>query len=235
MADFLLVHGGAHGAWCWERLVPYLEADPRVGRVVATDLCGHGTRLEERPQDEITLGDYQDSVLEDLERHDLRDVVLVGHSLAGITIPCVAQRAPARIRHLVYLTTTNPPAGSTVLDSMDDPRSAVARGVDVSAAFCSDLDEPTAAWLLGRLGPQPPGPMTTPIEIVRGPPGVPQTYILCEEDEVLPADYQLDQAKTIGADRILRLGSGHSPFASCPAELARLLLDLLPQPVEGPG
>ena len=227
MPDFALVHGGAHGAWCWERLVPLLEADERVRRVVAIDLCGHGARRDAKPQEEITLADYHASALEDLERHDLRDCVLVGHSLAGITIPAVAHRAPERIRHLVYLTTTNPPVGRSALDSMDDPRSPVASGIDIEAAFCSDLDAPTSEWLIGNLGPQPPGPMAAPVEIVRGPEGVPQTYVLCEADRVLPADYQLDQAATIGADRILRLPTGHSPFASQPEALADCLLGLL--------
>ena len=33
MTDFVLVHGGYHTGWCWERLVPHLEEDPRVGSV----------------------------------------------------------------------------------------------------------------------------------------------------------------------------------------------------------
>lgn len=227
MVDFLLVHGGAHGAWCWAPLMPHLLADPRVRRVVASDLCGHGARLEAKPQAEITLADYHQSVIDDLVAHDLRDVVLVGHSMAGITIPAVAHRAADRVRQLVYLTTTNPPRGRSVLDSMDDPRSPVASEVDVEEAFCSDLDAPTRAWLLGNLGPQPSEPMNAPVEVVRGPAGIPQTYIVCEEDAVLPPDYQRDQAQIVEADRVLSIDAGHSAFASRPLELSRLLLGLL--------
>lgn len=228
MPDFALIHGGAHGAWCWDRLVPFLAADPRVGQVLAIDLCGHGHRLGDKPQRDISLADYHSSALEDLERHDLRDAVLVGHSLAGITIPVLAHRAPERIRHLVYLATTNPARGRRVLDVMSDPRSPVSRGADMNAAFCSDCDEATSAWLVDHLGPQPPGPLMTRIETVRGPVGVPQTYVVCEADEVLPADYQQEQAEIIEADEVLRLPTGHSPFASQPAALADLLLGLIP-------
>ena len=36
MAFFALMHGGAHGGWCWEEIVPRLEA---LGhRAVAPDL-----------------------------------------------------------------------------------------------------------------------------------------------------------------------------------------------------
>ena len=46
MASFVLIHGGAHGAWCWDRVVPYLRSDPRVQEVVAVDLQGAIARGE---------------------------------------------------------------------------------------------------------------------------------------------------------------------------------------------
>ena len=57
MPAFVLVHGGAHGAWCWERLLPLLERDPRVTRAIAIDLPGHGSRLASKPQHEIQLAE----------------------------------------------------------------------------------------------------------------------------------------------------------------------------------
>jgi hypothetical protein len=47
VTSFLLVHGGADGAWCWDRLVPFLRSDSRVKDVVAIDLAGHGERSGE--------------------------------------------------------------------------------------------------------------------------------------------------------------------------------------------
>ena len=44
---FLLIHGGFHGAWCWDRVVPELE---QLGhKAVAIDLPGHGERLGVEP------------------------------------------------------------------------------------------------------------------------------------------------------------------------------------------
>jgi pimeloyl-ACP methyl ester carboxylesterase len=226
MVNFVLVHGGAHGAWCWDRLVPRLRENTTTGAVLAVDLCGHGHRLGDRPQGEIRIADYVDSVVEELESADLSDVVLVGHSLAGITLPEVAARCPDRIHRLVYLSTTNPPVGSCVNDSMAHPLSPISRGVDVTEAFCSDLDEETAAWLVGNLGPQPEGVLAESIRRVAGPREIPSTYVLLEKDEVLPPAYQLEQAETIGADEIVRFEAGHSAFASRPTELAELLLSL---------
>ncbi|MAG32643.1 MAG: hypothetical protein CL908_17300 [Deltaproteobacteria bacterium] len=225
MPAYVLVHGDSHGAWCWDRLVPILRAAPGVEAVLAVDLPGHGTREGLIAQDRITHQDYVDSVVGDIAAADLSQVVLVGHSLAGITIPQVAHRIPERIQHLVYLTTTNPPLGDCVNDSMKHPLSPISRGIDVTEAFCSDLDRETSDWLLGNLGPQPPGPLEAPIEILSGPEPIPATYVLCEKDEVLLPAYQLEQARRLGIDHILRIDSGHSPFASQPEVLAALLLE----------
>lgn len=55
MTSIVLVHGGAHAAWCWNRVVPHLTGDRRVSEVVALDLPGHGANLDVKPEDDITL------------------------------------------------------------------------------------------------------------------------------------------------------------------------------------
>ena len=194
--------------------------------MVAIDLVGHGGRLEEKPLDEISLEDYADDVVREVEGRDLTDVVLVGHSLAGITLPLAAHRLVGRLRRVVYLSTTNPPVGQSVEDRMNDPLSPLSREVDFETMFCNDLDEETSTWLLSHLGPEPPGPMAEKVTVATGPSEVPATYILLEKDEALPPAFQREQARTVQADEIVTLDAGHSAFASRPQELAALLLDI---------
>ena len=139
MPSFVLVHGAAHGAWCWERVVPVLAAADAVDRVIAVDLPGHGAQRDVKPQDRITLGDYVDAVVDAITGADLHDVVLVGHSLGGITVTEVAHAVPDRLRHLVYLATVNPPVGGTVEEAMQEEDSPVRRDVGAKEMFCSDL------------------------------------------------------------------------------------------------
>lgn len=229
MSTYVLVHGACHGAWCWERIVPLLTHAPGVSRVLAVDLPGHGARREARPIEAITHADYVDAVVRDIETEDLEEVVLVGHSLAGITIPYVCARLPERIRRLVYLSTTNPAVGQSVMDEMAaHPLSPISRGIELEASFCSDLDASDSAWLRERLCPEPAGPMLEKATRAGGPPGIPSTYVVLEEDETLPPEYQLDQARRIGVDEIVRLRAGHSAFASRPELLARILLAYSP-------
>lgn len=193
---------------------------------MAIDLVGHGARLEEKPLDEICLDDYADDVVREIESRDLHDVVLVGHSLAGITLPPAAHQLVGRLRLLVYLSTTNPPVGQSVEDRMNDPLSPISREVDFETMFCNDLDAETTTWLLSHLGPEPPGPMAEKVTVATGPSGVPSTYILLERDEALPPAYQREQARTAQADEIVSLDAGHSAFASRPQELADLLFHI---------
>jgi pimeloyl-ACP methyl ester carboxylesterase len=224
MTNFVLVHGGSHGAWCWDRLVPHLRADPRVNLVLAVDLPGHGARRNAKPLAAITLADYVDGVVGEIESRDLRKVVLVGHSLAGITIPRAAARVPDRIQRLIYLSTSNPVAGQSIADLMQHPLSPLSRGVDFRNMFCNDLDDEATAWLQSRLEPEPPGPIAESVPPVTLPPGLKSTYILLERDEALPPAFQREQALNARADEVVLFNAGHSAFVSRPQALAELLL-----------
>jgi hypothetical protein len=48
MATFGLVHGAWHGAWCWDRLVPELEARGHLG-VDSVELEGGHSPFLSRP------------------------------------------------------------------------------------------------------------------------------------------------------------------------------------------
>jgi hypothetical protein len=77
MARFVLVHGGWHGGWCFRWLARELEA--RGHEVVAPDLPGEEVGL--------TPLDYAREV------GPKPDAIVVGHSLAGFTIPYIHARA----------------------------------------------------------------------------------------------------------------------------------------------
>src|SRR5687767_9016451 len=114
MANFVLIHGGGHGGWCYQR----------VGRILAA--AGHEvhapslTGLAERSHfvhPGIDLDCHITDVVNLLEWEDWRDVVLVGHSYGGMVITGAADRAADRIGKLVYLDAANPRNGQSLVDS----------------------------------------------------------------------------------------------------------------------
>src|SRR5215218_7258276 len=106
---YVLVHGGGFAGSCWDELVPLLD-----GEVIAVDLPGRGSRPV--PLTDVTLTDFADAVVDEIGDRD--DVVLVGHSLAGVTLPRVSGRVPGQLRHVVYVSCSVPPDGTTVADAL---------------------------------------------------------------------------------------------------------------------
>ena len=230
MATFALVHGAWHGAWCWELLSPFLR---RPGHdVVAMDLpCDDGS---------ASFDTYADVVCDALKGRD-DDVVLVGHSLAGMTIPLVAVRRP--VRHLVYLCATIPDIGRSMFDQLrDEPilNPAYVKGlsepdmqnrtvwVDLKLAcelIFADCDESTSEAAVNRLRPQSRSPFSAPFSLAQFP-AVACTSVICGEDQYVSPEWSRRVARDrLGMD-LVELPGGHSPFLSRPSELADVLLHL---------
>src|SRR5215470_8251164 len=113
MADFVLVHGGWIGAWCWSRVTPLLlQAGHRVFTPTLTGL-GERAHLLTR---EVGLSTHIQDVVAVIESEELQRIVLVGQSYAGVVITGVADRMPERLSHLVYLDAFVPGNGQSIAD-----------------------------------------------------------------------------------------------------------------------
>jgi pimeloyl-ACP methyl ester carboxylesterase len=114
MANYVLVHGGWIGAWCWYKVVPLLQA---AGHSVYTPtLTGVGEQAALLTP-EIGLDTHIQDVVNLIETKDLQQVILVGHSYSGMVITGVADRVPERIAHLVYLDAVVPRDGQSLVDT----------------------------------------------------------------------------------------------------------------------
>ncbi len=228
MATFGLVHGAWHGGWCWERLIPALEA--RGHRAVAMDL----------PCDDPTAGCARYAEAADAALPPADDLVLVGHSLGGLTIPVLAARRPVRL--LVFLCAVLPEPGQSLGDQLARDPGLYAPGyathpgrashpdgstswVDVESArevFYHDCAPEDARRAWARLRRQASLPRREPCPLAAWP-DTPRVSILCREDRAVAPDWSRRAARErLGVDA-LELPGGHSPFLSRPAELAALL------------
>ena len=225
MATFGLVHGAWHGAWCWNRLVPSLEA--RGHRVVAVEL----------PAEDPAAGlkRYAEIVAEALG--DADDVVLVGHSLGGCALPLIAAQRP--VRHLVYLCALIPVPGKSATDryreedvfvegfagntkTREDGASYWPDLVAAVRCLFHDCPPADASWAAGRLRPQSAAPRTEAWPLA-GLPDVERTSIMCRDERcIAPAWSRRMSREQLGVEPV-ELDGGHSPFLSRPAELAAVL------------
>ena len=115
MATFVLVHGGWAGGWQWREVASLLRA---AGHEVFTPtLTGLGERVHLASPD-VGLDTHIQDILMVLAYEELRDVILVGYSYSGMVITGVAERAPERLAHLVYLDAYVPRDGESLLDML---------------------------------------------------------------------------------------------------------------------
>ena len=112
MSTFVLVHGAWQSIGTWDLLTPLLEKHGH--RVVTPVLSGLGTD-QDRLSPDITLGQHIEDVSRELSR--LPDqVILVGHSYAGMIISGVVEANPTQVHRLVFLDGFIPENGQSVLD-----------------------------------------------------------------------------------------------------------------------
>ncbi len=233
MAHFVLIHGAWHGGWCWHKLVRELETAGHV--VVAPDLPSHGE--DPTPPRGIDVGNYTDFVCDVVD--SLPDeVVLVGHSLGGLTITQVAERRPDRLRSLVYLTALIPAPGSTpagprelttqvLLDAIrlaDDGSVSLVDPDSIREIFYADCSDDDIAFARQRLCGEPASVAGGAVEVTDENWGrVHRDYIVCLQDQAIPASAQQALAEQAGCRNIYTLDTSHSPFFSAPAALAEIL------------
>jgi pimeloyl-ACP methyl ester carboxylesterase len=238
VATYVLVHGAWVGGWCWQKVVPLLEAEGH--RVVALDLPGHGD--DSTAVSGMTLAANVKCIRDAVEAADER-VILVGHSMGGIAITQVAEDVPGRIATLVYVSAFLPQHGQSLPE-------LVARFLDVFAPLNIQVNEsegtisvnPDDLWratLLGecddedvllasrRLVPESLAVADASVSITPERAGrVPRVYVECLRDRMLPIGAQRAMQQAVGCKRVLTIDTDHSSFLSRPHELADHLLSL---------
>lgn len=230
MTTFALLHGGAHGSWCWERVTPMLQ-DRGFG-VVAPDL----------PMADLTagVGDWAQVAVSALaEVPD--EVVVVGHSMGGLAVPVVASLRP--VQRMVFLGAMVPMPGMSYAEYLgteegagaitmpldrtthdEEGRTIVPPAVaaEVFYADCTAVDSERA---IARLTPNAATAFVEPCPIDAWP-DVASSYILMTSDLAVGNDW----SRRVASDRLgvtpIELPGSHSPFYSRPAELVDVLLSL---------
>ena len=243
MTTFVLVHGASHGAWCWDKVVPLLEAQGHLA--VAVDLPGNTYGEFDIPPKQVTLDTCAIHVCKVLDKLD-EPVVLVGHSLGGLTITQAAEYRPEKIRSLVYLTGLLLGDGQAMMpvasrdpetvraglqrDSWEvsgDLSAVVFREESLRSRFYNDCSDDDYAWATSMLVPQPSGPLMDPMQTTQENFGrVPKVYIECLQDGAIPIAYQREMQAIIPCERTMSLDTGHSSFLSAPRELVRHLVSI---------
>ena len=121
MATYVLVHGAWSGGYTWQGIAKSLR---RAGHEVYTPtLTGLGERSH-LLREGIDLDTHIMDVRNLIRFEDFGDIVLVGHSYAGMVVTGVADAMPEKIATLVYLDAFVPENGQSLADFQSPGREA---------------------------------------------------------------------------------------------------------------
>jgi pimeloyl-ACP methyl ester carboxylesterase len=242
MTTYILTPGFWLGGWAWREVTGRLRAAGH--EVYPVTLTGLGERVHlARPQ--VDLDTHIDDVVNLLEYEDLRDVVLVGHSYAGIVVTGVADRVPDRIGRLAFVDSGPFPDGMAHQDfgtpadraANDERVERFGDGWRLPLPDWSDIGEANLvglgprerALLAGRAVPQPAATFRQPLRL-RDPAALaklPKLGVLCTFtlDQVRQLATQVPLFAGVLTDewQHVELSTGHWPMFSEPARLAEAL------------
>ncbi|WP_432828710.1 alpha/beta fold hydrolase [Dactylosporangium sp. CA-092794] len=227
---FVLVPGAYQGGWSWQPVAQRLRAAGHAAVVLTLPGLADGD-----PRTGWHLSDAVDHVVDEVERRDLRSVVLVAQSWGGYPVTGAAHRLGGRIAAVVYYNAIVPARGVPLIaenpDYREMLRAAIEASPDGSVAVTPDQmpllapewDDPARQFLYELLVPQPGAYYTEALDVDPVTElGLPVAYIASENDLVLARP---------GPEYAARLGilpvtvpGGHESMLTRPDDAAAALL-----------
>ncbi|MFI5783926.1 alpha/beta fold hydrolase [Nocardia sp. NPDC051570] len=240
MSTYLLVHGAWHSGQCWVRVVQALASAGH--RISTPTLTGYGDRRHLLgPQ--VGLDTHVEDIVTLLLEEDLTEVILVGHSYAGLVISAVANQVPDRIAHLVYLDAMVPEDGETAVDVLPVTQALIDLALQSDSGWrvpplpelpppagLFGVNDPTdIAWLHTMLSDQPVRCLQQPVRLDNpAVHAIPRTHIHCTARTPQSPDRRpVPTTQPNGTPaQIWELPTGHDCMITMPLELTELLLKL---------
>jgi len=236
MATYVLVHGGAHGGWCYQRVARILRSAGHD--VYAPTMTGLGERAH-LLSPKIDLDLHVADIVAVLHYEDLRDVILVGHSYGGMVITGVADRAADRVGRLVYLDAATPVNGQSLVDvagpiiEATRPLGKVVDGVELvllpspgAGRFYGVTDPGDVAWMDERLAGHPWRCFEQQLTLTNEAAlwAIPQYHIVCTSTLATRSRKLMEKARSAG--RLWDIDTGHDLMITEPRAVADALLEI---------
>jgi pimeloyl-ACP methyl ester carboxylesterase len=245
LATFVLVPGFWLGGWAWRAVTNALRSQRHeVYPVTLTGLADKKHLIAP----EVDLETHTNDVFNLIEYEGLSDVVLVGHSYAGLVITAVADRLAPKLKRLVYVDTAPLPNGVALIDFYPpDLRKTYRQRVAMEgggnrlpfppweeldkSGTAKDLDEGMRAMIAARVTDMPFGAARQPTKLSTSSQrsNVPKTAIWCttksqQVKQLVDGGNAMFQELAGPSWTFIDLPTGHWPMFSKPRELTELLV-----------
>jgi pimeloyl-ACP methyl ester carboxylesterase len=233
----VLVHGGGLAADSWELTVDEIHRLAPDLTVLAVDLPGR----RDKPGDllRLTIAEFVESVIADIEDAGLGDIVFVGHSIGGMTLPGVVTKlGAARVREMIFAAAFLPPEGTSIADGLPwllarIARRFVKRGVPSETprwlarfAYLNGVPSHRRRFMTGKLYPESLRILTENVSRRGMPDDIPRTWILTLRDRALAPKVQRKNIEALGGvQTLIEIDTCHCLMVSEPERLAEILVE----------
>ena len=226
---FVLLHGAGLGSYIWSDLIPLVDypilAINFPNRIIGFQL--HSS---------FTLDDYTDSIINVIEKWDIKSIIIVAHSIAGCAGLKIAQHFKKRCIGFVAISAAIPSKGSSYLSCFPFPKKVImflllniigTRPPDtlIKRQLCHDLTEEQTKTLLKDFIPESKKLYLD--KCLANIPDINTLYIICSKDKAFPLSLQLKMAENLNAGKVISLESGHLPMLSVPKQVAAILKEFI--------
>lgn len=231
---YLLIHGSWHDGHAWDGVAQSLRA--QGAEVHAPTLAGHGLGADLT----VSHADCVDSLVDYVRRHDLRDVVALGHSWGGTVLQRLAEIETARLKRLVFhnafvlrngeaLFDLVPPHYQALWRQLEQPDGGIMLPFPVFRdAFIGDASLEQAQAVYARyLTPTPARSHfdAVPLETFDSLP-IPRSWLYAQDDVALPPGqygWHPRLSERLGGYRLVSLAGSHEVLFTRPAALAEAI------------
>lgn len=236
MATYVVLHGAWHDGALLGDVATHIR---NAGHDVHTPtIAGNGKGVDK----DVSLSQAIDSIALYIVEHDLRDIVLAGHSYGGMIITGVADQMMERIRRLVYWNAFVPYDGQSLIDMAPAPMGALFKDLAEASddnsfglpypiwrdVFFNDGDEAGARRAYDLLSPQPYATFADKISLTGNPAAweVGKSYINGLHDVAMPDSnsWHPGQSEKLGMFRLIQMWGGHETCFIDPKATAEALL-----------
>ncbi|CAN6832415.1 unnamed protein product, partial [Brassica oleracea] len=248
---FVLVHGSCHGAWCWYKVKPLLEAAGH--QVTALNLAASG--IDTRSITDISTCEQYSEPLLNLLKSLPNDekVVLVGHSFGGLSLAIAMDKFPNKISVSVFLSAFMPDTkhspsfvlekfGSNMAHEAWMGTEFIPYGSDnsgLSMFFSSEFMKlglyqlsPVEDLELGLLLKRPGSLFVSDLSKMKnfsdeGYGNVPRAYIVCKEDKGIPEAFQKWLIDNFPVNIVMEIDeTDHMPMFCKPQQLCDHFMEI---------
>jgi pimeloyl-ACP methyl ester carboxylesterase len=220
VATYVLIPGGWHGAWYFQSFADALRV--RGHRAYAVTLTGLAERRHLLGAD-VNLDTHVEDVVQLLEMENLSEVILLGHSYAGMVVSGVLDLAPSRIAAAVYADAYVPDDGQSCFGLSND----LHRNIFLDNA----ANDGFSVLPPSRLGPRATShPLATFLQSLRlknPPPPVKRGFLYLSGWPETPFTSTYERLRTASEWRTFELPVGHNVIAAAFDELLEIALQFV--------